>query len=133
MTVAEQLGLNLKKVRRRADMSQDDLSRRSGLHHTEISLLRRKRPMLGIAPPASSSRLRAEVSRGELGSRAAVSTRRLAQVEEGKAGATLDVWVRIAGTLDESLDDLLAGVRWVPYQAESHLGAGSYVVRRKSG
>lgn len=39
MTVAEQIGLNLRKTRRRADMSQDDLSRRSGLHHTEISVL----------------------------------------------------------------------------------------------
>jgi predicted transcriptional regulator len=43
-------------------------------------------------------RLRAEMSRGDLGSSAAVSTRRLAQVEEGDAAATLDVWVRIAGT-----------------------------------
>jgi predicted transcriptional regulator len=76
-------------------------------------------------------RLRAEMSRGELGSRAAVSTRRLAQVEEGKAAATLDVWVRIAGTLDESLDDLLAGVRWIPCQAEASSDEGSYVVRRK--
>lgn len=41
MTVAEQLGLNLRRIRRRADMSQDDLARRSGLHHTEISLLER--------------------------------------------------------------------------------------------
>jgi transcriptional regulator with XRE-family HTH domain len=41
MTVAEQLGLNLKKARRRAEMSQDALSRRSGLHHTEISVLER--------------------------------------------------------------------------------------------
>ena len=41
MTVAEQIGLNLRKVRRRAGMSQDDLSGRTGLHHTEISLLER--------------------------------------------------------------------------------------------
>lgn len=76
-------------------------------------------------------RVRAELSRGELGSRAAVSTRRLAQVEEGRAAATLDVWVRIAGTLEESLDDLLAGVRWIPHQAESIPDEGSYVVGRK--
>jgi DNA-binding XRE family transcriptional regulator len=78
-------------------------------------------------------RLRAEMSRGELGSRAAVSTRRLGQVEEGRAAATLDVWVRIAGALDASLDDLLAGVRWIPYQADPTLGEGSYVVGWKSG
>lgn len=77
-------------------------------------------------------RLRAEMSRGELGSRAAVSTRRLAQVEEGRAAATLDVWIRIAGTLDESLDELLAGVRWVPLQTGSNPDAGSYVVRRRT-
>jgi transcriptional regulator with XRE-family HTH domain len=41
MTVSEQLGLNLRKARRRACMSQDELSRRTGLHHTEISLLER--------------------------------------------------------------------------------------------
>jgi transcriptional regulator with XRE-family HTH domain len=76
-------------------------------------------------------RLRKEMSRGELGSRAAVSTRRLAQVEEGRAAATLDVWVRIAGTLDESLDELLAGVRWIPHQERSNRDEGSYVVRRR--
>jgi transcriptional regulator with XRE-family HTH domain len=41
VTVAEQIGLNLKRIRRKACMSQDDLSRRSGLHRTEISLLER--------------------------------------------------------------------------------------------
>jgi transcriptional regulator with XRE-family HTH domain len=78
-------------------------------------------------------RLRAEMSRGEFGSRAAVSTRRLGQIEEGESAATLDVWVRIAGVLDVSLDDLLVGVRWIPYQEESNPDEGSYVVRRKSG
>jgi DNA-binding XRE family transcriptional regulator len=73
-------------------------------------------------------RLRAEISRGELGLRAAVSTRRLGQIEEGKAAATLDVWVRIAGVLDVSLDDLLGGVRWVP-TGKSNLDEGAYVVR----
>jgi transcriptional regulator with XRE-family HTH domain len=74
-------------------------------------------------------RLRAELSRGELGARASISTRRLAQVEEGKAAATLDVWVRIAGALGVSLDELLAGVRWIPRQGESNPDEGSYVVR----
>jgi DNA-binding XRE family transcriptional regulator len=41
MTVAEQLGRNLKKMRRQAFMSQEEVSRRTGLHHTEISLLER--------------------------------------------------------------------------------------------
>jgi predicted transcriptional regulator len=76
-------------------------------------------------------RLRAEMSRGDLSSRASVSTRRLAQVEEGNDGATLDVWVRIAGTLDESLDELLAGVKWIPFHAEANPDEGSYAVRRR--
>lgn len=75
-------------------------------------------------------RLQEDISRGQLGSRAAVSTRRLAQVEEGRAAATLDVWVRIAGTLETSLDDLLAGIRWVPFEG-ARPGEGSYVIRRK--
>jgi transcriptional regulator with XRE-family HTH domain len=74
-------------------------------------------------------RLRMEVSRAELGARGAISTRRLTQVEEGRSAATLDVWVRIAGTLDESLDDLLAGLVWVPFASQAE-GEGSYVLRR---
>lgn len=41
MTVAEQLGLNLRAIRRRARMSQDELFKRTGLHRNEISLLER--------------------------------------------------------------------------------------------
>lgn len=72
------------------------------------------------------------MSRAELGSRAAIATRRLADVEEGRAGATLDVWVRIAGTLGVSPDDLLAGVRWGSLPGRVGAGEGSYVIRRRS-
>jgi len=41
VTVSEQIGLNFRRVRLRAGLSQEDLARRSGLHHTEISLLER--------------------------------------------------------------------------------------------
>jgi DNA-binding XRE family transcriptional regulator len=41
MTLSEQIGLNLRRMRRRACMSQEDLSKRTGLHHSEISLLER--------------------------------------------------------------------------------------------
>jgi len=41
MTVSEQLGRNLRRARRRAYMSQEDLARRAGVHHTEIGLLER--------------------------------------------------------------------------------------------
>lgn len=43
MTVSEQIGRNLRRMRRAAYMSQFDLSRKTGLHHTEISLLERGR------------------------------------------------------------------------------------------
>jgi transcriptional regulator with XRE-family HTH domain len=76
-------------------------------------------------------RLRADISRNELCARAAISPQRLAQIESGTRVATLDVWVRLAGTLGASLDELLAGVRWVPVPPEEKPGEGAYVVRRK--
>lgn len=41
MNVAEQFGDNLKRVRREADLSQDELSVRASVHRTEISQLER--------------------------------------------------------------------------------------------
>ena len=41
MNVAEQFGDNLARVRRSADMSQDELSVRASVHRTEISQLER--------------------------------------------------------------------------------------------
>lgn len=41
MNVAEQFGSNLFMVRRRAYLSQEQLSRRAALHRTEIGLLER--------------------------------------------------------------------------------------------
>jgi transcriptional regulator with XRE-family HTH domain len=40
-SVAEQFGHNLRDARRRLGMSQEHLSRPTGLHHTEIGLLER--------------------------------------------------------------------------------------------
>jgi len=37
--VAERFGRNLRRVRRREDLSQEELARRAGLHRTEIGLL----------------------------------------------------------------------------------------------
>jgi len=76
-------------------------------------------------------RLRDDISRDELSARAAITTRRLGQIENGVAVGTLDVWVRLAGTLGASLDDLLAGVRWVPVPPEEKPGEGAYLVKRK--
>ena len=77
-------------------------------------------------------RLRADISRNELSARAAITPHRLSQIESGGAVATLDVWVRLAGTLGVSLDELLAGVRWVPVPPEEKPGEGAYVVRRRA-
>jgi DNA-binding XRE family transcriptional regulator len=41
MNVAEQFGDNLKRVRKEADLSQDELSVRASVHRTEISQLER--------------------------------------------------------------------------------------------
>lgn len=41
MNVAEQFGDNLARVRREADLSQDELSVRASVHRTEISQLER--------------------------------------------------------------------------------------------
>jgi transcriptional regulator with XRE-family HTH domain len=76
-------------------------------------------------------RLRADISRGELGAKAAITPQRIGQIENGVAVATLDVWVRLAGTLGVSIDDLLAGVRWVPVPPEEKPGEGAYLVKRK--
>jgi transcriptional regulator with XRE-family HTH domain len=39
LAVAERFGRNLRRVRRRADLSQEELSKRAGLHRTEIGKL----------------------------------------------------------------------------------------------
>ncbi|MBS1888797.1 MAG: helix-turn-helix transcriptional regulator [Actinobacteria bacterium] len=77
-------------------------------------------------------RLRAGMGRAELGSRAAVSTKRVASVEEGRAGATVDILVRLAASLPgiTTLDELLAGVSWVPSEESRGVG-GRYLVRRR--
>lgn len=73
-------------------------------------------------------RLRADISRSDLAARAAITTQRLGQIENGTAVATLDVWVRLAGTLGVSLDELLAGVS----PPEEKPGEGAYLVKRKA-
>jgi hypothetical protein len=47
--------------------------------------------------------------------------------EEGRAGSSLDAWVRLAGALDAALDDLLEGVTWVPAPSDDD-GGGGYVL-----
>jgi hypothetical protein len=73
-------------------------------------------------------RLRAGLSRAEVGRRALASGAWLKTAEEGRAGAGLDAWVRLAGSLDVTLDDLLDGVTWVPGPVEDDEGEGGYVL-----
>ena len=64
-----------------------------------------------LARNLSSLRRRAGLSRDELAFLASMSPARLARMEEdGGLHTGLDVWVRLAGTLDVGLDDLLDGV-----------------------
>ncbi|MBS1864003.1 MAG: helix-turn-helix transcriptional regulator [Actinobacteria bacterium] len=46
--VAGRFGENLRRVRRREDLSQEELTRRAGLHRTEIGLLERGERVPGI-------------------------------------------------------------------------------------
>jgi transcriptional regulator with XRE-family HTH domain len=41
MSVAEQFGANLARIRKRADMSQEEVSFRASVHRTEVSQLER--------------------------------------------------------------------------------------------
>lgn len=75
----------------------------------------------------AAHRLRAGLSRAEVAHRALVSAAWLKTVEEGRAGAGLDAWIRLAGALDATLDDLLEGVTWVPTPGERQ-GGGGYVL-----
>lgn len=76
-------------------------------------------------------RLRADLTRAELSARAAVSAHMVGQIEGGRSMATLDIWVRLAGTLSASLDELLDGVTWKPMPFAEELGEGAYVATRK--
>lgn len=56
-----------------------------------------------------------------------VSAGRVGEAENGKVTAMLDTYVRLAGALSITLDDLLAGVTWTPGSIELELDA-SYTV-----
>lgn len=76
-------------------------------------------------------RLRGDLTRAELGARAAVSAHMVGQIEAGRSMATLDIWVRLVGTLSASLDELLDGVTWKPMPFVEEHGEGAYIARQK--
>jgi transcriptional regulator with XRE-family HTH domain len=69
-------------------------------------------------------RRRAEYSQGELAALVRVSAGQIGSIESGKVLGMLDTYVRLAGALSLTLDDLLAGVRWAPGELELEIDAG---------
>jgi transcriptional regulator with XRE-family HTH domain len=77
-----------------------------------------------IADNLFLQRRRAEHSQEELAELAMVSAGQIGSIENGKTNAMLDTYVRLAGALSITLDDLLAGVTWTPGQIELEIDAG---------
>jgi transcriptional regulator with XRE-family HTH domain len=77
-----------------------------------------------IADNLFLQRRRAGYSQEALGDRAMVSGDRISSIENGKVLAMLDAYVRLAGSLSVTLDDLLAGVIWTPGIVELEFDAG---------
>jgi transcriptional regulator with XRE-family HTH domain len=73
------------------------------------------------------ARRRAGHSQEELGEIAMVSPGQIGAIELGRSAGQLDTWVRLAGALSVTLNDLLAGVEWTPGEIELEIDAG-YVV-----
>jgi transcriptional regulator with XRE-family HTH domain len=69
-------------------------------------------------------RRRVEHSQGELAELARVSAGQIGSIESGKVLGMLDTYVRLAGALSVTLDDLLAGVTWTPGELEFEIDAG---------
>lgn len=69
-------------------------------------------------------RRQADLSQGELAELAMVSFGQIGAIENGRSTRMLDTWVRLAGALSISLDDLLAGVLWTPGEIEFEIDAG---------
>jgi transcriptional regulator with XRE-family HTH domain len=86
-----------------------------------------------IADNAFLLRKRAGYSQAALSERAVVSVDRISQLEKGRVLGPLDTYVRIAGSLSITLDDLLAGVTWTPGTVEVEFEAGYRVEFEMSG
>jgi transcriptional regulator with XRE-family HTH domain len=76
-----------------------------------------------IADNLFLQRRRANLSQEALGERAMVSDNQIWKIENGKSSSLLDTYARLAGALSVTLDDLLAGVTWIPGQIESEIEA----------
>jgi transcriptional regulator with XRE-family HTH domain len=77
-----------------------------------------------IADNVFLQRRRAEYSQEEIAEFARVSAGQIGSIENGKVLGMLDTYVRLAGALSLTLDDLLAGVTWTPGEIELEIDAG---------
>jgi transcriptional regulator with XRE-family HTH domain len=77
-----------------------------------------------IADNLLLQRRHAGYSQEALSERAMVTPGRIGAIENGKAVGMLDTYVRLAGSLSVTLDDLLAGVAWNPGVVELEFDAG---------
>ena len=77
-----------------------------------------------IADNLFVQRRRAGYSQEALAERAMVSADRISALENGDVAGMLDTYVRLAGSLSITLNDLLAGVTWTPGTIEFEFEAG---------
>lgn len=77
-----------------------------------------------IADNVFLQRKRAGYTQEALSERAMVSVDRVSTLENGNVLGPLDIYVRLAGSLSITLNDLLAGVTWTPGTVEFELDAG---------
>ena len=76
-----------------------------------------------IADNLLVARRRIGLSQAALGEVALVSSVRISGIENGRVVGMLDSYVRLAGALGFTLDDLLAGVWWTPGTIQSEYAA----------
>jgi transcriptional regulator with XRE-family HTH domain len=86
-----------------------------------------------IADNLLLQRRRAAYSQGELAELARVSAGQIGSIESGKVLGRLDTYVRLAGALSITLDDLLAGVTWSSGEIELEIDAGYKVESECAG
>lgn len=77
-----------------------------------------------IADNAFLLRKSAGYTQEALSDRAMVSADRISKLENGSVVGPLDTYVRIAGSLSITLNDLFAGVTWTPGTVEFEFDAG---------
>ncbi len=80
-----------------------------------------------IADNAFLLRKHAGYSQEALSQRALVTVERISKLENGSVVGPLDSYVRLAGGLSVTLDELLAGVTWTPGTVEFEYDAGYQV------